>query len=307
MNKNTKNTSIVACNCCEYPTPRPFLDVPCFSTGHMLHVVRCPKCGLVYLSPRPNPELGQQYFEAAYRGEGTFDDHPYYRDHQMKFKKFSRHFSAIESLNPPIQRLLDIGAGQGHFLKTTLDSGWQADGMEVSPAAREAADKLFNIKLLSKIPPPEDGHYGVVTLWDVIEHVANPKALIRQAIELLVPGGYLMVQTGNVDSREAHLDLRRWNLWHVTHSYYFSSLTLSQLIDHVGLVEIRPLSIPATPIVPPLQKRSSVASKLVSLLRHPLPTIKMQLFGLKRRLVTRRFPGVEHDYLITVVARRPNE
>jgi len=110
--------------------------MPCASTGHMLYVVRCPRCGLVYQSPRPSSLVGKQYFEDAYRGVGQFSVYPYHLDHGRKSEKFRKKLEGIESLNPSSHRLFDLGAGQGHFVSYLQIPGGMLLGIEISPAAR---------------------------------------------------------------------------------------------------------------------------------------------------------------------------
>jgi len=301
VKEKTKN---LPCNCCGFSTPKPFVKVHCDSTNHLLNVVRCPRCGLLYLWPRPSPELGRKYFEDAYLGKGDFANHAYYRDHKMKFERCNRHLDAIESLNPPFRKLFDIGAGQGHFLKTASVAGWQVQGMEISSAARQVTKEMFDIRLRDKIPSSNQQCYGVVTLWDVIEHLDDPKIVIRKATNLLAPGGYLVVQTGNVDSKEAHLERLNWNLWHVDHKYYFSYRTLTQLLNEVGLAEIRHLHITQASQTQDKLPSKTIAKRFGRALCNPLHTTVKGLNFFKTRYIMWRFSGIEYDYLITVVARK---
>ena len=51
----------------------------------------------------------------------------------------------------------------------------------------------------------EKGSFDLITMWDVVEHVPEPRDLLEQARELLKPGGLLVIETQNVNSRFARL------------------------------------------------------------------------------------------------------
>ena len=98
-------------------------------------------------------------------------------------------------------RLLDVGCGNGTFLKFAMNLGWVAEGIEPDPLAVAAAlaagctvteGSLDSVRLA-------DGAYQQVTLSHVIEHVHDPRRLLHQCWRLLSPGGRLWLQTPSMD------------------------------------------------------------------------------------------------------------
>ena len=86
------------------------------------------------------------------------------------------------------------------------------------------------------------GSFDVITLWDVIEHVPDPRAVLEMAAELLAPGGVMMVKTPNCDGLYPRLSLAlagRLGFWgHPDppgHLFQFSVSTLSRMVHAVGL------------------------------------------------------------------------
>jgi SAM-dependent methyltransferase len=79
----------------------------------------------------------------------------------------------------------------------------------------------------------------VVTLWDVVEHLANPRSTFEEAWRILRPGGWLVVQTMNVESWPARLLGPRWPWLMEMHLHYFSPRTLSALARQVGFEPIK--------------------------------------------------------------------
>lgn len=97
--------------------------------------------------------------------------------------------------------LLDVGCGAGQFLSFARTLGWSdLEGVELSADAAEAARratgaKVHGVDLLAVPLPP--GHFAAVTLWDVLEHLADPRGALCRVHELLRPGGVLLVATPN--------------------------------------------------------------------------------------------------------------
>ena len=103
---------------------------------------------------------------------------------------------AINNALSNLQRgnILDIGAGTGMFLRS-LGSNWQKFAVEGSDTTRallsEAGiDTYTDIETLTLAMPKK---ISVVTIFQVLEHLSNFKAVIKNIHELLIPGGYLII------------------------------------------------------------------------------------------------------------------
>jgi len=100
-------------------------------------------------------------------------------------------------------RLVDVGAGFGYFVRFARERGWDAEGWEISPGAVEWSRRHVMAEGLHAGRVEDAGlpekSVDVVTLWDVIEHVEDPVALVAWAHGVLRPGGLLFLQTPNVD------------------------------------------------------------------------------------------------------------
>jgi 2-polyprenyl-3-methyl-5-hydroxy-6-metoxy-1,4-benzoquinol methylase len=95
--------------------------------------------------------------------------------------------------------ILDVGCGNGAFLKSLADSGHKH---------LSAADIENNLTLLSpdrfmeldlsfdKLPVP-DASFDAITAWEVIEHLENPHNFIREVHRTLKHGGYFIVSIPN--------------------------------------------------------------------------------------------------------------
>src|SRR5207244_3893587 len=102
---------------------------------------------------------------------------------------------------------------------------------------REVQEELGLRALVGSLPHPDlrPCSFDVVTMWHSLEHVHDPLAILREAYQLLVPGGKLIVACPNIDGLPFRwfgpawfgLDLPR----HLTH---FTPLTLQVMLERVG-------------------------------------------------------------------------
>lgn len=135
-------------------------------------------------------------------------------------------------------RLLDVGCGNGEFLSCAEALGWQAEGIDVDPAAVAAAQ---GAGCNARVATLGDGSlkprsYQHVNLSHVIEHVHDPLETLRRCRELLAPGGRLWLQTPNVESRGHAVFGAAWRgLEPPRHLALFSRSALADLLHRAGL------------------------------------------------------------------------
>lgn len=137
-------------------------------------------------------------------------------------------------------RLLDAGCGFGHFLAVLDGARWDARGIDVSPRAVHEARQRFGVRCearrVDEAISEEAGCYDAVTLWDVIEHVPGPAAVIGRLAGLLRPGGSLFISTPDLSSAVARLLGRRWHyLDPMQHLTLFSREALCRACRSAGL------------------------------------------------------------------------
>ncbi|MHC5066683.1 MAG: class I SAM-dependent methyltransferase, partial [Planctomycetota bacterium] len=161
----------------------------------------------------------------------------------LYLKTFRRRRNFVREHVPPGGKILDVGCAAGYFLRVMRDAGHEVYGVELSaPIAKHAIEHLGEdhihvgtLESAAEAEGFEPGSFDLVTFWDVIEHVPDPQALLRQAAAMLKPGGSLIIETQNVDSRFAGLLGRRWHHYkHEEHIYHFSPRTIERLLEQGG-------------------------------------------------------------------------
>jgi lauroyl/myristoyl acyltransferase/2-polyprenyl-3-methyl-5-hydroxy-6-metoxy-1,4-benzoquinol methylase len=156
----------------------------------------------------------------------------------------------LDLLPGTVQRLLDVGGGEGHFARAFIEQrGGEAWLVEPSDAADRAppSPKLQVLKgRLEDADPQKIGLFDAVTFLDVLEHMAEPIAALLAARRLLRPGGVLLVSVPNVGhwSVVRDLALGRFDYLPVgvlcgTHLRFFTAASLDELLQEAGFAIVQ--------------------------------------------------------------------
>jgi SAM-dependent methyltransferase len=147
--------------------------------------------------------LSEKYYAYA-SGSGGFSDRAVYLFIKLLFP-LSLYFDAksrhIFSLKKQPGKLLDIGCGNGEFLKFADRYGWRVVGVDFDAEAVKQARSCGLDARLGDIDVIDSGErYDLITLSHVIEHVYDPVELLRSCYSLLNHGGVLWLETPNIES-----------------------------------------------------------------------------------------------------------
>jgi 2-polyprenyl-3-methyl-5-hydroxy-6-metoxy-1,4-benzoquinol methylase len=237
---------------------------------------RCIHCGSAYLDPRPTVDtIGLAYANYyTHAAEDTPEGRPknplvrllhaWVNDHVNARYGLHRKPTAfggrwlvplvpsflaksdakMRHLKPPPAgggRLLDVGFGNGNFLKIADEMGWSAEGIDFDVKAVEVA-QARGLKVSCSTTAELSAHhesYDVITLSHVIEHVHEPIALLRELYRLLKPGGFLWLETPNIDSLGSTRFQRHWRGLEVPrHLTLFNPTSLCESLSHAGFKQI---------------------------------------------------------------------
>jgi 2-polyprenyl-3-methyl-5-hydroxy-6-metoxy-1,4-benzoquinol methylase len=140
----------------------------------------------------------------------------------------------------PGARLLDIGCGDGRFLEFARRAGWSVVGVDFDQKAVDAARSLgLDIRLGGVEAIGAEERFDGVTLSHVIEHVHDPIGLLRACYRLLRPGGWIWLQTPNVDSQGHRLYGANWRgLEPPRHLVLFTPASLGSSLTAAGFTDV---------------------------------------------------------------------
>ena len=232
----------VPCILCSKPGLPWLQKADKFPPHERFRVVRCPGCGLAWVSPRPGPQDIGRYYPDTYswRPESQGAEpavhrlERWYRFHLLRYE--TRQLLANTDLGPG-DAVLDVGCSSGDRMLVLKQAGLAPWGVEVSPAADFARDRLGLDVRRGTLEEArfDDARFRAATLHNVLEHVHDPRRLLAEARRVLAPGGWLVVQVPSAASLQARLFGRRWAAVDVPRDlYYYTPALLARLLEIAG-------------------------------------------------------------------------
>ena len=261
----------INCNICNSTKYNKLCAIKNSETGVTFDLVKCSQCGLVYINPQPTAEeLGQYYVKGEYYSYGEV-----LKEDQGKLDLFSRIKKSFREqifltygshgnsclkkikmvLYFPLKRrfggipafkkngkLLDIGCGDGLFIKQLKDVGWNVSGIEIdSEAVKRAQSHNLDVRCgkFEKLDV-ENEVYDVVRLWHVLEHFNQPKQNLKKIADILKPKGQIILGVPNIDSLYSKIFRENWaGLDMPRHLYHFSPQTIKEMLTECGYTDIK--------------------------------------------------------------------
>ena len=101
-------------------------------------------------------------------------------------------------------RILDAGAGRGALSQALRDRGFRVSACGLGTRFGVPGIPFERVDLLRPLPYA-DASFDAVAFIEVIEHLENPFAPLREFARILVPGGHLVISTPNYASLERRL------------------------------------------------------------------------------------------------------
>jgi 2-polyprenyl-3-methyl-5-hydroxy-6-metoxy-1,4-benzoquinol methylase len=210
-------------------------------------VFSCSKCGHIQLLPKPHEEEDREFYNNNQQDKNRQKEIDYEKLRTNNLFDTNRHVRLIKELSPDVNcAILDIGSGYGFFLSELYKHGYKhVTGIEISAERRSIALRHSSLNFMDydiNNPGGDIGQFDIVTLFHVLEHMADPVAFLRNIRRLMNPKGVIICEVPNV--REMLLDnCREYNdfYWIRAHVNYFSDKTLSDCLNKAGYedVEIR--------------------------------------------------------------------
>ena len=213
-------------------------------------VRRCAACGFGYVSPRlAESGLAEIYDRESYwrsPAPRTLGYHDYRADEALYLRTFARRLDRILRDGPRGGVALDVGCAAGYCMSALRERGFEVHGVELSAAIAEHARRRFELDTIHvgtlDSAPFADASFDLVTIWDVVEHVVDPHALLSRARSLLRDSGTLVLETQDIDSVFARALGARWHHFkHAEHIHHFTPATIASLLESCGF-EVRRLS-----------------------------------------------------------------
>ncbi|MFF5448054.1 class I SAM-dependent methyltransferase [Streptomyces sp. NPDC012888] len=197
----------------------------------------CEACGHVFQNPRLTPAGLDFYYRDFYDGRGG-------EGAGAVFGRLGGHYRARAAMLAPHatpSSWLDVGTGHGHFCAAARDV-WpetRFDGLDMGDGVEEAERRGW-VRAGYRGQFPElaaklAGQYDAVSMYHYLEHTRDPRAELRAAAEVLVPGGHLLVELPDPQSRTARLLGPHWLPWfQPQHQHLVPAANLREALAECG-------------------------------------------------------------------------
>ena len=246
------------CPLCDHPENWHYLSSSdlLYDTPGEFHVVACHSCGHHFVNPRPSlREIGRHYPPdyAPHQAENSAGlESPTASSDAGSLKARLRSVPGLQrfihrlvdsraewipSTEQLPRRALELGCADGRFLARLQDDGWECTGVEFSPAAAARARNrgltVYEATLESTALPAAS--FDAFFAWMVIEHLHDPRAVLREARRILKPGGWLVFSIPNRGCWEPWVFGRYWHAYDLPrHLQHFKPRTIRRLLADCG-------------------------------------------------------------------------
>jgi len=201
-------------------------------------IVQCSFCQLLFVSPVQTTDSNPySSYSSSLRSFSYLKAHTL----QRYFAEFSPHLHMKKQPNTPVEAL-DIGCGQGDFLRLLQNHGWNATGIEanseLADQARSAGCSVCDHTDLCALVKDKK-QYDLITLFYIAEKLPHLHDDFAQIADLLRPGAKLVLVTADANSFQRKIFGQFWSHFDSQERRQFFSLsTLQQLCFDTNL-EVR--------------------------------------------------------------------
>lgn len=249
MEKKSSATPSKICTLCKSSAYRVFEGMSGYVLDTKYDVYECSNCGSSFVDPMSN--LKEEY-DLIYGKENVKDavyNYYYYVASGVKnlrnpLKVLSEYTAIYWGVLKAFRdneikegaKILEVGSGLGYFTYALNKAGYEARGLEYSETATSFANEFFDNNYtqgtIEEYAKNNKEKYDVVVATEVIEHVESPESFIGAFLEVLKPGGKIIITTPNKD---VHPKGTVWETDYAPkHLWWFTENGLKVIADHFG-------------------------------------------------------------------------
>lgn len=197
----------------------------------------CRHCGVVGIHPTPDLEKLASYYKMLERDDLSDEEivasERRRKDYNLELINFLEHYLAQSPTS-----ICDYGCGYG-TLANELSKRWSATafGIEYSERAILFASQHYQLNVVSAEPNEIPGNYDLIVCRAVLEHLPDPLSTLIALRDRVSEFGNLLIVVPNLWSFNLGLfsGERLQSIFKLVHLWYFSSVTLQQLVERAGL------------------------------------------------------------------------
>lgn len=191
------------------------------------YLVKCGNCGFVFSQKIPTPSELTEHYEG------------YGRNDYLSPITVKRYHELLDKMEPfrKTNKILDVGCGIGYFLEVAKERGWEVYGTEFTDEAVEICERK-GIKMQKGVLTIDNykaEEFDIITSFEVIEHINNPKEELNHFFQLLRKGGLVYVTTPNFNSLLRYRLKESYNvIAYPEHLSYYTPKTIRTVFKNAG-------------------------------------------------------------------------
>jgi len=207
-------------------------------------VYACLKCQHVQLFPKPSREDDQEFYNGNLQDKRRKKDINYEKLAKNNQFDTNRHVKLLKNVCQDTNcSILDIGSGYGFFVNQLFQMGYKnVLGLEISEERRMLSSEQGSVQVINFDINNADrdiGRFDVITLFHVLEHMADPVLFLKNIKKLMNPNGILVCEVPNSNEMllkecRAYFDF----YWIRAHLNYFHYETLMLCLKKAGFEKI---------------------------------------------------------------------
>jgi 2-polyprenyl-3-methyl-5-hydroxy-6-metoxy-1,4-benzoquinol methylase len=225
------------------------VDAKTFERTAHGRVHRCEACSFEYIAPRPTPQETAGFYDIGGYYTQSLDAAPTQapsgllsrlRNHlAWRFDRSDDMIDVITRRLPRGAQVVDIGSGDGSQIVLLSQRGFRMTGVERDTRSVSLQGEHAQVFEGSAEALPQQlprGSFDAVMFKQVLEHLVEPVHALRNAAQLLKPGGVMFVEVPNNESAIARQSGLSWEHMDVPrHINFFTQDTLQAAVTSAGL------------------------------------------------------------------------
>lgn len=193
-------------------------------------IVRCTNCGMLRSDPVMPEELANRLYCESNMSYG--DELGYLT------RTYSNILKTIPLAQEGKRTLLEIGCGSGTFLESALSLGYDnIIGFEPSKECCEKASPSVKGHIVNDVfnaGKIKENSVDVVGIFHTIDHLYDPKKMLRDSLKVLKPGGHIMIVCHDLNALTAKILKDKSPIFNIQHIYYFDQKTMRLILENNG-------------------------------------------------------------------------
>lgn len=203
-------------------------------------ILKCTRCGLIFSSPIIAPEkISAFYKESLCNYE---DQIPYL------IKTYFKLVNDIKGFLPKNPRVLEVGCGNGFFIKALVDLGLTKNVYGVEPSSKMVSqvDPTFSsrvkIDVFRQSLFPENS-FDLILCFHTLDHTVDPNKFIKESRAILRKNGYIIIVVHDTEGLSVRLFGENSAIFDIEHIYLFNKNTLRKIFAHNSFKVIKVFSL----------------------------------------------------------------